>query len=111
MIVVCPYCNKPAKWCDNKEVYGKRYGKSYMCYYCKDCGAWVGCHQNTRKPLGTMANRELRIWRMKAHSALDPLWKSGEMTRHKAYKLIDNKHIGESNIDGCKEIIRRIYES
>jgi hypothetical protein len=32
----CPYCNKPAKFAPNEEFYGKRYGKSYMCYYCKD---------------------------------------------------------------------------
>ena len=50
--MICPYCNKEAKWCENKVIYGKNYGKSYMCYYCKDCDAYVGCHNNTKFPNG-----------------------------------------------------------
>ena len=57
--MICPYCQKEAPWISNEEVYGKRYGKSYMCYYCKDCDAYVGCHDNTKRALGTMANQEL----------------------------------------------------
>lgn len=106
----CPYCSKEAKWCENKEVYGKNYGKSYMIWLCKECDAYVGCHHNTRKPLGTMANRETREWRKKAHAVFDPLWKEGHMTRVKAYKKLNGlfckeMHIGESDIETCKKII------
>lgn len=106
----CPYCGKEARWCDNAERYGRRYGKSYMCYWCKDCDAYVGCHQNTRKPLGTMANAELRQWRMKAHDVIDPLWKKGKMRRDDVYKMLSEKlgfdvHVGESDIATCKRII------
>lgn len=109
--MVCPYCKKEAKWCENKEVYGKNYGKSYMCYYCKPCDAYVGCHKNTMKPLGTMANRELREWRKKAHAAIDPWWKNGTMTRQGVYTALKNYfgkeiHIGECNIDMCKTIVK-----
>ena len=104
----CPYCNKKAKWGENKEIYGRNYGKSYMCYYCKDCNAYVGCHNNTRKPLGTMANAELRKWRMLAHAHFDPVWKGGQVSRKEAYKLIGNIHIGESSIEQCKEIIKKV---
>ena len=109
----CPYCQNKAKWCDNKEVYGKRYGKSYMCYWCEDCRAYVGCHNNTRKPLGIMANKETRKWRMKVHSILDPLWQSGKMTRKEVYKKLEKIfneriHIGESDIQRCKDILEQL---
>jgi len=47
-----------------------------MAYYCKEDDAYVGTHKNSRKSLGTMANKELRERRKKAHRVLDPLWKS-----------------------------------
>lgn len=108
--MICPKCNKEAPWVENKEKYGKNYGKSYMCYFCKPCGTYVGCHNNTRKPLGTMADKELMQWRMKAHKVFDPLWKEGKLTRRQAYNLLRNSfgkyiHIGESDIEMCKSII------
>ncbi len=39
----CPKCGKEARWVSNEEVYGRRYGKSYMCYWCPDCE----CHTPT----------------------------------------------------------------
>jgi len=110
----CPYCGKPAKYGPNEEFYnGKRFvghSGSYMCYYCKPCGAYVGVHQNTTKPLGTMANQELRDWRRKAHAVFDPLWQSRRMTRNEAYQFVSKElgketHIGESDIETCKKII------
>jgi len=62
----CPYCGKNAEFVDNKEIYGRRYGKSYMMWWCKNCDARVGVHHNDKnRPLGSMENKELRIWRMK----------------------------------------------
>lgn len=106
----CPYCGKPAEWVENKAIYGKNYGKSYMCYYCKPCNAYVGCHNNTRKPLGIMANSETREWRKKAHANFDPLWKRKGGNRDRAYHLLKKHfgkeiHIGESDIETCKQII------
>jgi len=108
--MICPYCNQPAEWVENKEVYGKNYGKSYMMWLCRNCDAYVGCHQNTKKPLGTIANKELREWRKKAHLAFDPFWKKWGLKRQEAYQMLITKfgkevHIGESNIDECKKII------
>lgn len=109
----CPFCGKSAKWVENKEIYGKNYGKSYMCWLYKPCNAYVGCHQNTKNPLGTMANQELREWRMKTHAVFDPLWKTGKMSRKSAYKLLKEKlgreiHIGESDIETCQSIIKQL---
>lgn len=105
----CPYCKKDALWTSNEVVYGRRYGRSWMCYYCPDCDAYVGCHNNTDKPLGTMANKALRTLRMKTHSLFDPLWKTGKMRRREAYNyLFKNtgiRHIAWSDEQECKVII------
>lgn len=107
----CPFCNNEAPWVENKEIYGRNYGKSYMAYYCKPCDAYVGCHNNTKKALGTMANAELREWRKKAHAHIDPVWKSGDKKRGDIYAILKEKlgrpiHIGESDIEICKKIIK-----
>ena len=108
--VFCPICNKPAPWVENKEMYGKNYGKSYMCYYCKGCDTYVGCHNNTRQPLGTMATRELRDWRKKVHAKIDPMWQGGAYTRGQVYSMLSKiigkqYHTGESDIETCKTIL------
>jgi len=110
----CPYCNKPAEWVANKEVYGKNYGKSYMIWLCKPCDAYVGCHNNTNKPLGTIANRELRQWRRTAkeewiNSKLDGNWKNKKL-RSKGYQWLGDLfgkefHFGESTIEDCKKVL------
>ncbi len=106
----CPYCGEPAQWVPNEVIYGRRYGRSYMAWYCRKDNAYVGCHNNTKTPLGTMANKELRQWRVKAHAHIDPLWKSGRITRKKLYKRLNGYfgrevHIGEADIRLCKAIV------
>lgn len=108
--MICPYCDQEAPWTDNALVYGKRYGKSYMCYWCKDCDAYVGCHNNTRDPLGTMANKELRQMRMKVHRLIDPLWKEKGWRRAKVYSKLNDffgyhVHMGGSDMNVCKKIL------
>ena len=111
--MICPYCGKEAEWVENKAVYGRNFGKSYMIWLCKPCDAYVGCHNNTKIPLGTMANVELRNWRINAHAVFDPIWKQGFMTRGEVYEMLEKQfgrriHIGESDIETCKEIIEFI---
>jgi len=108
----CPFCFIEAVWVENKEIYGKNYGKSYMCWLCKDCDAYVGCHNNTKKPLGIMANAETRQYRMKVHKNIDKLWKSGIISRKELYKEITKKlglkkqyHTGYADIKMCKQLL------
>lgn len=107
----CNYCGKEAEWVENKEVYGRNYGKSYMIWLCRDCDAYVGCHNNTKRTKGLLANKELREVRKKAHALLDPHWR-GEfktMTRAEAYKRLTKhtgvKHIGQTTIDEAKSVV------
>lgn len=108
----CPYCKQEAEWVENKEIYGKNYGKSYMSYFCRACDAYVGCHQNGHAPLGTMANRNLRDLRKQCHLLFDRWWKSGKITRKGAYQLLEQKtgvkHIAWTNEKECHKIINLI---
>lgn len=111
----CPYCGREAVWCENKIIYGKNYGHSWMMYLCEPCDAYVGCHNNTRRPLGIMANKELREWRKKAHKAIDPVWREYGAQRKEVYAALNRMfgrevHVGESTIEECKEIIKRSSE-
>lgn len=109
----CPFCGNDAVWCENKAIYGRNFGKSFMCWLCKPCDAYVGCHQNTKQPLGIMANKETRAWRIKVHAVIDPLWKSGKMKRKEVYAILNKMagkyfHVGESSIEDCKSILLKL---
>ena len=110
MVVICQYCKKPAKFVDSKIIYGKSYG---MIYLCKDCNAYVGVHKGTSRPLGILANAELREWKKKAHASFDPLWKTKLMTRREAYewlakqmgKSLEKCHIGMFDVSECEQVV------
>ena len=110
MIVSCQYCKKPAKFVDSKIIYGKSYG---MIYLCKECNAYVGVHKGTNRPLGILANAELREWKKKAHASFDPLWKTKLMTRREAYewlakqmgKSLEKCHIGMFDVSECEQVV------
>lgn len=112
--MLCPYCGKPARLVGGDAVYPHRtdlYGKFF--YLCNPCDAWVGCHPETMKPLGRIANAELRRLKVAAHAAFDPLWKDGQISRSTAYSWLARKllippkdcHIGMFNVALCKAAI------
>ena len=86
---VCPFCSSTVSLVDSAKVYRRSYGFIYLCDRYPRCDARVGCHPGSDKPLGTLADRELRQWRSLAHRHFDPLWKSGIFTsRNAAYKWL-----------------------
>jgi hypothetical protein len=108
----CPYCKKPAEYTSNIVVYGKPYGKWPMIWICRCLPgfAYVGCHNETDKPLGTMASQQLRHWRIKAHAAIDPIWQERRMIRGEVYEWLSDRmdkvvHIGEADTAMCRQII------
>lgn len=112
-IIYCPYCGRQAEYVDTKEIYGKSYG---MAYLCRPCDAYVGVHDGTDQPLGSLANWELRRWRNRAHAAFDPLWQRGRFRRRRndAYAWLAEKmglpkeetHIAMFNVPQCKQVIQ-----
>lgn len=112
--VVCDYCGNKAARVTGREIYPHRpdlYGKRF--YQCSPCGAYVGCHPGGDKPLGRLANAELRAAKVRAHAAFDPIWKSGGMNRSKAYAWLAKElgikpgdcHIGMFTTDMCARVV------
>ena len=115
--VNCPYCKKDAELVNGERIYPHRpdlFAK--MFWLCEPCNAYVGTHSNSdnNKPLGRLANADLRRAKTAAHAAFDPLWKEGYMSRTKAYAWLARRlhihiqkcHIGMFDLDTCYRVIR-----
>lgn len=106
---LCPYCSGKPKLKDSSCVYGKSYGPIWIC----ECGAFCGCHPGTNKPLGRVANNELRRLKKEAHDYFDPIWKNRIMSRHAAYRMLSVRlgipkkytHIGMFSESTCRKVI------
>lgn len=87
-----------------QDLYWKRF---WVCTQCQD--AYVGCHGETDRPLGTCAGPELRKMRRRCHDAFDPLWKCKVFpSRTQAYfwlgKLMGRTvHFSQMGITECNE--------
>lgn len=83
-MIKCNLCGGNVEYIPNSMIYGKSYGSGW-CYRCSQCKAFVGTHKtNPLKPLGVLADKEMRILRMKCHKILDSTWKTPN-ERTKAY--------------------------
>ncbi len=113
---ICPYCKGKTTHESSSSVYGRDYGMIYVCHPCK---AWVGVHKGTDKPLGRLANAELRAAKEEAHEWFDLLWKDKLMSRKRAYAWLSKQmgipeectHIGMMGVDSCRrvvEIVKRL---
>ena len=110
--VNCPYCGQRAEYVDSRVIYGRSYG---MVYLCRPCDAYVGTHKGTDRPLGRLANEELRRWRNRAHALFDPLWRHGRYKgrRGAAYQWLANQmgltknetHIAMFDVKQCKRVV------
>ena len=110
----CLYCQSEAKLVKGDITYPHRPDLSELNFWlCSPCDAYVGCHKGTDKTLGRLADKDLRMWKTKAHSSFDPKWKSGKMSRTEAYEWLSKKlkikvkdcHIGEFDIDQCRKVV------
>lgn len=115
MRIYCPYCDRQAELVGGNKIYPHRPDLIFKLFYlCEPCNAYVGCHHGTTKPLGRLANAELRQAKIAAHEAFDPIWRSGSKTRSSAYSWLaqqmsiskNNCHIGMFDIDQCKAVVR-----
>jgi hypothetical protein len=115
MNVHCPYCGDAAELVTGDTVYPHRADlHSKRFYRCVPCGARVGCHKGTDRPLGRLANAELRRAKMAAHDAFDKMWKLRRMTRNEAYGWLANElnlsrkecHIGMFDVQRCEQVVR-----
>ena len=69
--------------------------------------------KKAKKPLGRLADAELRKFKMKAHSFFDQVWQRGYKKRSNAYSWLAEKmsidkkdcHIGMFDVEKCKRVI------
>lgn len=117
--VYCPYCRNRAELVNGDVIYPRRPDlHDKLLYSCKPCDAYVGCHPGTDKPLGTLANADLRRARMAVHSVLDPLWKTGRFTRKGAYAWLSKQmnmnkydcHTAKFDMAQCEKAIAILTE-
>lgn len=109
----CPYCGSDTKCIDSATIYGRSYGWVWVCVNYPECDSYCGCHPGTKKPLGRLADYELRKAKKAAHAAFDPMWKKGTMKRTVAYRWLSQQlgipekccHIGMFDVDQCKQVI------
>lgn len=117
----CRYCQTPAVLTRCGEIgypYQRDYGPIWVCAPCR---AWVGCHPGTEKPLGRLANAELRKAKQEAHAAFDPLWQrkivkeqcSKSYARKAGYRWLSEQmgipfkktHIGYFDVEQCRRVV------
>lgn len=69
----CPYCGSLAILRDASYVYGQNSskGKVYVCSHYPACDSYVGVHQGTLLPKGSLAGPALRKKRIQAHRIFD----------------------------------------
>lgn len=115
----CSHCNREAILTDGQVIYPHRedlWHKFFWKCPSRDCGAYVGCHPNTSKALGTPANEQLRKARSRAHASFDPLWKDNgndRARRVEEYEWLmdqmgldrDSCHIGMMTIEQCERVV------
>lgn len=116
MKVVCPYCGSLAELKDAYTVYRREgFGVLYVCPTAA-CDAYVGVHQGTSRPKGSLANAALRRLRNDVHAVFDPLWRDPEVERTEVYEAAANVlglkefHIGEMRDDDAKAYLDRHEE-
>lgn len=112
--LLCPYCDKVVEPITGERLYPHRTDLWHKRFYrCDPCDAHVGCHAASWAPLGILANAELRRAKSKAHEALDPIWRSGAMSRPDVYAWLASEmgiplekcHIGLFDLTECLRVI------
>ncbi len=107
----CPECGA------EMVLRNSRYGKFYGCSRFPLCRATHGAHPDG-KPLGTPANKELKLRRMEAHRALEKHFGKWEtMTRKdkkSMYKWLKKNtrtgHVGSMNEQDIQDLLKLLKE-
>lgn len=119
----CPYCGGSVVFRSADGIYRDNSNGTmlYVCSHYPECDAYVRVRDGTRIPVGTMADRKLRMLRKTAHDYFDQLYQSGLMEKQEAYQwlshLIDaplsEAHIGYLGeyycrlvIDECRKLLK-----
>ena len=116
--IKCPYCGsraflRPASVI-NKTEQPDAGAMFYVCARYPACDAYVTAHTANHKPMGTLANRQLRQKRRIAHVVFSQLWQNELMSKKEAYRWLqmqlgvdpEDAHIARFSDYRCEETIR-----
>ena len=116
----CPHCGSTMLLRSADGIYkdNPRHAMLYVCKQYPKCDTYVRTHPGTTIPVGTPANRELRLLRNEAHKHFDRLYLSGMMSKQDAYRWLANQlqapmsqaHIGYLSEYYCKQVIQASRE-
>lgn len=117
-VPICPYCGKRSILRPAEYVYGAATISTgsllYVCSGYPECKAYVGVHEGTKNPKGTLADSELRNKRIRAHRALNGIVSAGCMSKDGVYTWLSGRlnipyeetHIGYFSDYLCEQTIR-----
>lgn len=117
----CPYCGKVSVLRDASFVYKDltgSYSRLYVCTGFPECNVYVGVHNGTNLPLGTLADGGLRRKRIHAHRVFNQIWQNDIMTKKNAYRWMqdvfclreEHAHIAQFSEYMCDELIVKCRE-
>lgn len=115
--IQCPYCGSNAVLRPASKVFGTKARENnrflYVCANWPACDSYVTAHLEDRRPMGTMANGQLRHKRILAHKALQAYRKATNTKKWASYIWLEGKlgldqqrtHIGMFSDDECDRVI------
>lgn len=114
---ICNLCGGKVEYISNKQIYGKPFGSGY-CYFCTNCGAYVGTHLiRPKEALGILSNKSMRKMKIKCHDLFDNMWNSCK-ERQNLYNWLAQKlginynecHFGYFDLDMLNKAYKILLE-
>lgn len=110
----CDYCGSPARLVDGDYIYPHRpdlFKKKFWQCANGHPEAYVGCHPDSTKPLGRLADEDLRSAKKDTHNVFDPIWREKYSSRNRAYQWLAGRmgipsrecHIGMFTLKQCEQ--------
>ena len=115
--IECPYCGAHAVLRSANKLFGtKLYEPNRFLYVCSNwpsCDAYVTAHSFDHRPMGTLANKQLRHKRILAHKAFQNYRKVTKTEKWASYIWLEGKlgldkertHIGMFSEADCDRVI------
>lgn len=115
--IFCPYCGSAAQLRPASTVHGEQTFSAgsylYLCSRWPVCDSYVSAHRRNLRPMGTLANGELRHKRIVAHRELERFRKKQGMETWAVYLWLQGAlglseaqtHIALFSEDRCEQVI------